>query len=199
MTQVLVSLDALRLCSNIGRASGCGATAPELHAFSYLGCLLSVYDNSSMGEWGYGFHATPTGSPYAPELDKAVQWLRAAGLLTQDGDAALTLSMEGEADLEQLAKHESVAARLQYLDAAGAAAVLMPLPSVTSALSHEPQLERVLGTPQARNLLDKAGRQLIAPHFETVAAAFNDNGLPDPDLALAATVWLTALAEEEPS
>ncbi|HET7509934.1 MAG TPA: hypothetical protein VFJ65_06765 [Solirubrobacterales bacterium] len=176
--------------------SGNGATVAEIHNFSYFSCLLSVYDGRSAADWGYDFYATPTGSPYARILDAAIRDLSAAGFLLP-GLEALALSTSGEAVLGELERHALAAERMRYLDAAAGAAALVPLPTVTRALAQEPQLRRVFGAPTKRDLLDEAGYQLVRPHFQVLAEAFEEQGMADADLALSGAIWLMALTKSE--
>ena len=197
MAQLDASLDVLRLCRGIDRLSGNGATVAEIHNFSYFSCLLSLYDGCATDSWGYDFYATPTGSPYARMLDAAINDLSAAGFLLRTGPEALSLSAAGEAVLAELERHSLAAERLRYLNAAAGAAALVPLPTVTRALAHEPQLRRVLGAPTKRDLLDEAGYQLVQPHFQVLAEAFEEQGMADADLALSGAIWLMTLSKGE--
>jgi len=196
MTLAAASFDALQLSAGISRASESGAAHAEVHAFAYLGCLLSVYEERSPDDWGYKFHATPAGAPYAPALDNALQLLRAHGLLNFDRQA-LSLSETGLSDLESLRAHETNRPRGRYLDSATATAVLMPLPLVTSALSREPQMERILGAPESRDLLDPAGVETVKAHFRVISETFAAEKISDSDLTLPAVIWLTALSGQE--
>lgn len=188
------SFDALRLCAEISSASGAGAAAAEIHAFAYLGCLLSVYEDRPPTEWGYGFRVTPAGAPYSVELDSAITTLRAGGMLVSRG-LAFDLSSPGLADLELLCTHTTNRARLRYLSSAAATALFMPLPAVTSALSREPQLQELLGAPTSRDLLDEAGVDVVKAHFEVITRVLSGRDLGD-DLTVPASLWLAALAEQ---
>jgi hypothetical protein len=189
------SFDALQISAGIDCASQAGAAPAEIHAFAYLGCLLSVYDKRPTEEWGYRFHATPAGAPFAPALDDAMQLLRASGLLIFR-EHTLSLSPAGRDDLDALGAHSINLGRRRYLESATATAVLMPLPSVTNALSREPQLEHILGAPSSRRLLDAAGVDIVNSHFTAISEGFAEREVPDSDLTLPALVWLSALATE---
>lgn len=188
------SFDALRLCAEISAASGAGAVAAEIHAFAYLGCLLSVYEDRPPDEWGYGFRVTSAGAPYSDELDSAMRTLRAGGMIVSRGHS-FDLSSPGRADLELLCTHGTNRARLRYLSSAAGTALLMPLPTVTSALSREPQLQEFLGAPTARDLLDEVGVEAVKTHFEVIARVLANHDLGG-DLTVPASLWLAALAEQ---
>jgi hypothetical protein len=196
MVGALASFDALQISESIGVASQSGAAPAEVHAFAYLGCLLSVYDRRPSAEWGYQFHATPAGAPFAPALDEALKILRASGLLVLQEDT-FVLSSVGREDLNALGTHSVNSARLRYLKSATATAVLMPLPMVTNALSREPQLQRILGAPSSRTLLDTAGVDVVNSHFRIISEGFDERKVSDSDLTLPAMVWLSALAAVE--
>jgi hypothetical protein len=199
MTASTAAFDVLAICRQLTRSAG-GATAAELHVFSYLSCLLYVYDGHDAGGWGYSFAATPAGSPYARELADATDRVRAAGWLVDRGPVVV-LSEAGRSELDALAAFASKAPRLRYLDSATAAATLLPLPSVADALAYEPQLRRALDHLGGLDeLLDDEGLALVRPHFAAVAEALEDASVANAELLVPAVVWLTYLAgkaEEE--
>jgi hypothetical protein len=73
----------------------------------------------------------------------------------------------------------------------------MPLPVVTSALSREPQLDRILGAPQSRDLLDETGVGEVSAHFKLIAEEFSNAEIETADLSLPAAIWLMALRGPE--
>ena len=68
----LACFDCLALGAQLERHLG-DSTEPELHMFSYLGCLLSLYAGRMVSEWGYRFVCTPDGAPYSPDLSYALK------------------------------------------------------------------------------------------------------------------------------
>src|SRR5437762_1566583 len=72
----------------------------EIHLFAYLACLLSLYRETPLADWGYQFLSTEIGAPYSREIDEAMRELEQRGLLAR-GDERMTIA--GGA-VDQLAK-----------------------------------------------------------------------------------------------
>jgi hypothetical protein len=190
-TRASAGFDALVIVDRLGRTEG-GATPAELHVFSYLACLMSLYDGRVPGEWAYGFAATPSGAPYAVALADECDRLRAAGKLI-DRREVLMLTDPGREEVTLFRSLASFSARERYLEASCAAATLLPLPAVADALSLEPQLQQALRAPSARELFKAAGCALLDQHFSALSDTLRQRSPDTSDLLVAVTVWLTYL------
>lgn len=194
MTIYTAAFDALAICRDLSRSAG-GATASEVQVLAYLACLLSIYDGHDADRWGYSFAATPAGSPYARQLAQATDRIRAVGWLVDRGPVVV-VSDTGAVEFDALAAFPSNRPRLRYLDAATAAATLLPLPAVADALAYEPQLRRALEYLGGLDeLLDDEGLRLVRPHFAAVAEALEAASAGQGGLLVPAVVWLSYLAE----
>ena len=68
----------------------------------------------------------------------------------------------------------------------------MPLPAVTDALVHEPQLRVALALGQTRPLLDEVGRSALLPYVEGLRSVTAST--KTDDLLVHAVIWVTYLA-----
>jgi hypothetical protein len=217
-TPIVAAYDALRMCRALERA-GTGATAAELQVFAYLACLISIYDRHAPAEWGYAFTATPAGSPYAKSLAETTDRLRARGLVvdrvaprhrrpqapvaeeqsvkTGTGVAPIVLHISalGADELQALATLSSCRRRERFLEAATSAARLMPLPSVSDAVTYEPNLRRALSRLAMTELLDDEGVTTVQEQFEALADALREQPGQGTDLLVPTAIWITFLAE----
>jgi hypothetical protein len=167
-----------------------GAGVVELHLFAYLACLISVYDGSDVSSWGYDFVATPAGAPYADTLASECDRLRATGLLVDHGPL-LRLGQQAEEDFEVIRQFASTRKRMPYLEAGCAAATLLPLPTVTNAISHEPGLQQALTHNGSKELLHPAELMLVDAQFRAVSEALNKYSGTHSDLLVPTTLWLS--------
>ena len=183
--------DALFIAEALSRFAG-GAAAVELHLFSYLACLVSVYDGRGAEDWLYPFVATLAGAPFAEVLAQETDRLRAAGRLLDEGPL-LVLSDDGRVELEVLSSFSSARAHAPYLEAACAAASLLPLPSVAHSVSQEPGLRRALSAEASRELLGDAELMLVDEQFGAISEALADRSGEHRDLLVPTTLWLSYL------
>lgn len=170
-----------------------GAGVVELHLFAYLACLISVYDGRDASSWGYPFVATPAGAPYADTLAAECDRLRATGLLIDHGPL-LRLGGQASDDLTFIRQFASARSRAPYLEAACAAATLLPLPSVTNAISQEPGLQQALGQHGSKELLNEAELMLVDAQFRAVNEALNEHSGSHSDLLVPTTLWLSYIS-----
>lgn len=190
-TRAGAGYDALFVTEALSRFAG-GAAAVELHLFSYLACLVSVYGERPAEDWLYPFVATPAGAPFAEVLAEETDRLRAAGRLLDEGPL-LVLSDDGRAELELFGDFASVRPRTPYLEAACAAASLLPLPTVAHAVSHEPGLRHALSAEASRQLLGDAELMLVDEQFGAVTEALAERSGEHRDLLVPTTLWLSYL------
>jgi hypothetical protein len=191
-TRASAGFDVLAITGRLASTAG-GAAPAELHVFSYLACLLSLYEGRAPELWSYGFAATPAGTPYAVSLAEECNRLRAAGHLIDQGEV-LALSADGARELRELRTLRLLSDRDRYLVASCAASTLLPLPAVADALSFEPQLQRALRSSSTRELFKPAGLVLLQRHFGALSDCLRQRSPDTADLLVATTVWLTYLA-----
>jgi hypothetical protein len=183
--------DALFVTDALSRFAD-GAAAVELHLFSYLACLIAVYDGRGSQEWQYPFVSTPAGAPFAEVLAEEADRLRAAGRLL-DAGPLLVLSDLGKSELEALRSFPSAELRTRYLEVACSAATLLPLPTVAHAVSQEPGLRHALSAHAPRQLLGNAELMLVDEEFGAVTEALVERPGEHHDLLVPTTLWLSYL------
>jgi hypothetical protein len=183
--------DALFISRALASFAG-GAAAVELHLFAYLGCLMSIYDGRTPSQWQYSFVATPSGAPYAEVLAGETQRLRAAGMLVEEGPL-LAPSRQGQELLESLRDLSASQERAPYLEAACAAASVLPLPTVAHAVAAEPGLQNALGAHAPRELLGDAELTLVDEQFGAVTEALAERVAEKADLLVPTSLWLSYL------
>jgi hypothetical protein len=167
-----------------------GADEAELHVFSYLACLLSVYAGQPASDWGYDFIASPAGAPFAADLDDALRWAANVGFVTADG-ARWQLTPEGAAEFCTLSELSTHSRRLQFIEPACASTLSIPLGWVRRGIDQTPALHSASRRDSRRYLSDVAAIDALYDQFEVLKSVVRqDVG----DLLVPAVVWLEYLA-----
>jgi hypothetical protein len=168
-----------------------GLRPAEVHSVSYLARLLVELDEAPSISWGYEFASTSTGAPFASRIDEAVTLMIATGNLLEDRGLLIS-SSRGSEMFEQMRRMNSLQSRERYLEPACSVSLTMPLPAVTDALVHEPQLRVALALGQTRPLLDEVGRSALLPYVEGLRSVTAST--KTDDLLVHAVIWVTYLA-----
>lgn len=172
----------------------CGSfTAAEIHLFVYLSCLLWMYRERALADWGYDFVSTELGAPYSQETDLAINELLDRGLLhrSQKQLCITERARDVLGDFSQLAIYGD---RTECLYAACSNVVAFSVGMVGSALSHEPELSRSQKLPINRRLLEEPARIQLYEQFEALRMALNQQS---NDLRMPSIVWLSALYQAD--
>jgi hypothetical protein len=181
--------DVLYVSSILQRRFG-NVARGEIHLFTYLSCLLSIYAGNAADDWGYGYAGTKTGSPFSAELNLTIDELLLGDLAF--GDEFLHITEAGLQELLDLSAMTILSRRTMYLEAACCSILAIPVGIVRDALSQEPNLRPVFQLATSRRLLDHKGLDLLYEHFDSLRKAVGDE---TKDLLVPATVWLSYLAE----
>jgi hypothetical protein len=187
------TFDSLFLADRLQEEAGT-FTAPELHLFAYLACLLWLYRQRAVSDWGYSFVGTELGAPFSQDIDGTFKLLQERGFLIRVqervklSDAAIQFLNE----LKPLALNQD---RTECLGAACASTVAFSIGMVGSALSQEPDLRRARTTPLNRALLEDSARQQLYAQFDSLREAIQKHSPEETldDLRLPAFLWLAAL------
>ncbi len=165
-----VIFDALYLVGRIEavtaprvRNSNPGAAELEVHSLAFLASVLHQWQGN--GGWGYGFFATPDSEPFATDLSDALRQLKTGGMLADHG-ITNSLTSVGAGVLESLREAVADQSRVEALDAAIDATILLPMPLVVRALMREPMLRP---KAVARSLLDESHLALIGDYLDAAA------------------------------
>ncbi len=164
-------------------------TPAELHLFGYLGCLLWLYRQRVVADWGYSFVGTELGAPFSFDIDAAATELLTRGYFVRAQDRLRTSDLADQflPELVQLTLNKD---RVECLRAACASIAAFSVGIVGNALAQEPELRRARAVPLSRPLLEEAAQSRLYEHFERLRRALLQHG---DDLRLPAVVWLTAL------
>ncbi|WP_291087020.1 hypothetical protein [Flavobacterium sp. BFFFF1] len=169
----------------------------EINFFSYLSCLLSLYDGKMIDNWEYGFIKSSLGSPISTDLDKALNALCSNGSLckSEGVDGYYNLLPNGEKMLELYSTLYKFSWRIPYLEASCKSLSLMPFGIVKDAISNEPVLKSANNTVNRRSLLEESNPATKSLHnqFSLLKVALEDKF---SDLLIPAVVWIESLNKE---
>jgi hypothetical protein len=169
-------------------------TPSDIHLFSYLACLLAVYNGIPASDWGYRFVGTELGSPFSVDLDSASSHGILAGMVTRNEDTGfLEFGHLAEEEVTVLETLDSCGWHKYYIEAAVSSLLSLPPGLVKSAVSQEPNLRPVTRMRSPRKLLEGAGLDLLYEQFESLNSVLHFKA---QDLIVPATVWLTFLARK---
>lgn len=168
----------------------------EIQLFSYLSCLLSLYDGNPIAFWGYSFIKNDLGSPYSIDLNESIEALIGRGSLTLSNDLFLKLGELGKSDIARLTLFPSNQQRLKYLDAACQSIKLLPYGVVKDSIILEPVLKYANSHKNKRLLTDEESPafSLLYEQFEMLRTALENKY---QNLIIPAVVWLEYLAEKK--
>lgn len=188
---VVAAFDVSFVCFSLERSLG-GLRPAEIHGLCYLARLLALFDDWPEQAWGYDFASTKAGAPFASRVDEAMSLMLATGTLVEAGET-VSLSDRGRGLLERTRELPSLARRQRCLEPACSVTLTMPLPAVSDALTHEPQLRAAVTLQQTRPLLDETGLGIVRPQIEGVRLALADIHASTEDLLVPASVWIAFL------
>ena len=187
MINPYAAFDCLLICDSLEGLLGTIAIG-ELHLFSYLSCLLSLFEKRPAADWGYAFAGTQSGSPFSPEIESAVAYLKRDGLLTGDAEY-VALTDQGRNLYRSIEPFSENKRRARFVEAACSSALAVPVGMVRYALSQEPVL-RAAATGSTRALEEGPGLQALYEQFGALATAI---GFEAQDLMVPAVVWIKYL------
>jgi hypothetical protein len=182
------TFDCLFLADRLQAEAGDFAMA-ELHLFSYLACLLWLYGENAVADWGYAYVGTELGAPYSLDLDETIRRLEDSGYFMRFGPR-LRMSPEVREQLVFFSGLEVNRQRSECLYAATSSIAAFSIGIVNSALSAEPELRRARDFPSSRPLLEERARSKLYEQFDSLRFALTGTG---SDLRLPAVIWLETL------
>lgn len=172
----------------------------EINFFSYLGCLLSLYDGNIVANWGYNFIKNNLGSPFSSDLNIAIDSLVANGtILKSEGiDGYYRLSPKGVEFLEVYSTLQTFKSRITYLNLACRSISLFPLGYIKEAINNEPVLKSAFVSSTKRSLLEEnsPATKSLYHQFALLKTALEDK---HQDLMIPAIVWIESLQGKEAS
>ncbi|GAB5476319.1 MAG: hypothetical protein Mars2KO_44180 [Maribacter sp.] len=187
--------DCLSLVFKLEKVLG-DVAEEELQMFSYLSCLLSLYDGKSLAFWNYSFIKTTLGAPFSSTLMEAVKYLLDIGSLNSEG-GYLRITDFGKSQLEILMDLDLNLNREKYLDAAVKCIEYSPYSVVKEALFKEPILHDSFGLDSRKTLIDKEDFSLgqLYDQFNHLHNALQ--GKYSDHLVVPAMTWLSFLINHQ--
>jgi hypothetical protein len=180
--------DAMHIIASLSK-QGRRPSRAEIHLFAYLACLLWLYNQRPITDWGYTFIGTAVGGPFSSALESTLEELSSRRFLGQEGPQ-LTMSDEAEKRLHTMQLLSMYHERKLCLDAACASTTALSVGMVGAALSSDADLRRSRILETSVNLLNDTSLDQLYSEFHALRRAVHTTGR---DLRLPAVVWLTAL------
>lgn len=171
-----------------------GASTNELHLFSYLACLLSLYRRQPVAEWGYQFAGTKQGLPFSPEIESvSTELVNHQSMTRQNGFFILT--EQGHQQYSMLSSLSLNKAREPYLAGACSSVLALPVAIVRDGLRNGTELKAAGDLSSKRMLLDRdgPGLEIVYEQFGALSKAI---GVDVSDLMIPAVMWLSYLTSE---
>ena len=167
----------------------------ELQIFTYLSCLLSLYDGEPVSFWGYTFIKNDLGSPFSKEINDAIEALIAKGSIIKSDGSFLSVTANGQNELRLYSSFRSNISRIKYLQAACESMNLISYGEVKDSISQEPILQSAGKQSQRRLLIDddSPAFSVLYEQFEMLRTALENQF---HNLVIPAIVWLKYLGNK---
>lgn len=164
---------------------------PEIHLFSYLACLLSLYKGKPVSDWNYDFSITLNGYPYSADLDSSIKNLIDAGYFKAQ-NRYIEITAAGEKEYDNLVGLTLNSNREPFIDGACASVLSLPVGIIRSAISQESEIDTAIALSQSRKLLTNAGLTILYDQFKALSSVIS---LDIEDLMVPSVIWLSYLSE----
>jgi len=186
--------DSLYLSKNLGKELGDIAFS-EINLFSYLACLLSLYDANPVSFWGYKFIKNDFGSPYSKELEQSIETSIEMELFEYVDNTFFTITEKGSKIFERLEEHTQYQDRMKYLRTVYECLTMLPYGVVKESISNEPLLSSARNHETRKILIeDESGAiAVLYNNFEFLKKALSNEY---DDLIVPAVVWLRKIFEQ---
>jgi hypothetical protein len=185
--------DSLSICLRLQKRLNEPSTI-EICLFSYLSCLLWLYNGRPVSTWDYSFTVTRQAFVFSPDIQSSIETLRDMGYLQVKDDFYLQITQQGELEHERLKTLVSMAEREPYLEGACSSLLSLPYGLIRNALQHEPDIKTTIALSQSRQLLTGHDLDLLYEQFNVLSSAI---GIKIKDLMIPAVVWLKYLSENQ--
>lgn len=167
----------------------------EAHLFAYLSCLLSLYRNRPVTEWGYAFAGTKNGSPFSAEVEDSIESLEAVSFIIRQG-SLLQITPDGEREFEELAQLSMNSQRNEFLEGACSSILTLPVGVVRDAVSKSADIRKAATLGSTRKLFDDLA---VESMYEFFGALSEKIGIEIESLMLPAVVWVQYLSSAKDS
>ena len=163
----------------------------EMHLFSYLTCILALFQGKPIGDWGYSYAITSEGFPFSAQFEIARNRLISLGLAELNENGLIernfgALQIESSTLLE-LGSWGGV--RRPLLRTATECALALPVSSIRYAIGRSPGVSSALDLGQRRKLLDPDDIELIYEEYKIVSSVLGESA---GDMLSPSVIWLSA-------
>ena len=137
MDKPVVIFDALFVGLHLEKRMG-DFSSSEIQFFSYLSCLLCLYDGKTIDDWNYKFIKSALASPYSTDMHLAIETLLGAetSCHSPGTNGFYKLTDKGKEMLKFYKTQSSLAWRISYLEASCNSLSLIPLSMIKEAISN---------------------------------------------------------------
>ncbi|MDR2667193.1 MAG: hypothetical protein LBB34_03765 [Holosporales bacterium] len=183
--------DCLAITKNLEETMR-GVTHQELQRLTFLACIISLYAQRPLSDWGYSFSHTKYGTPFSTEVSAAIGFLEESKhILSNDGRYVVTDL--GNTFYNFLSTQSYHFNHILYINAACGSASALPPGTLAKGLNNEPTISSNKLRENGMQLLYGAAIEILYEHFQGLYTIFpKDN----PDLLSAAVTWLLYVADE---
>ncbi len=162
----------------------------ELHLFSYLGCVLALFDGHALGDLGYEYAVTSEGFPFSVKLEEARKHLVSRGLISLDDHGyMLPVRPHLDTELDLILSIESLSLRRSWFRTATECALALPIGSIRYAIGQSPGMSASVPLGQRNNLLGVDDVELLYDEYGIVQDALGNQA---QELLSPAVLWLSA-------
>lgn len=167
----------------------------EIHFFSYLACLLSLYDGQPLSFWEYGFIKSSFGSPYSSELHSAWDLLVAKESIIISSEGFAKMTEKGRDEIKFYLTLNTFQEREKYLAASCKSLSFVPMGCLQEAISNEPVLRSARLSAAKRMLLDEesVGYKVLYDQLHALKKVLEDKY---KNLLIPAVVWIEYLRQK---
>ncbi|NWD08948.1 hypothetical protein [Pseudomonas gingeri] len=162
----------------------------ELHLFSYLGSILSLFQGRPLGDLGYSYVVTTEGFPFSVQLEDARALLVSSGLILIDDQGYMQPRFpEIEAEYQELLTLRSLSERRALFNAATQCALALPIGSIRHAVSQSPGMASAIDLGHRSDLFNPDDVSLLYDEYKIVRSVLSQDS---KDILAPAVIWLSA-------
>lgn len=162
----------------------------ELHLFSYLGSILSLFQGCPLGDLGYSYVVTSDGFPFSVQLEDARSLLVGNGSIIIDDQGYMLPRMpEMRVEYDKLLTLDSLSERRALFNAATQCALALPVGSIRHAISQSPGMASAIDMQRRSDLFNPDDVSLLYDEYRVVSSVLNPESR---DILSPAVIWLSA-------
>lgn len=165
----------------------------ELHVFSYLSCMLSLWRGHVLSDWNYTFILSSSPVPFAADIGSSTVWLVDQGLVEHDPMIGrVQITPLGSAKLNDIAHLGQISWRRKFHDVVAYLLGRFSINRAVLATLHDPLLQQMGRTHQRSDLLDPITVRLVREDFNQLVKVIGQTADQVP-LESVSALWMQAL------